>query len=54
MLRNRRRDAAMASDGLDAEERARRGKELGEEDVTDFENPYVSLHLMYRVEFTES
>lgn len=40
--RNKQRDAAMAVDGLTVEERAKRGKELGEQDYTDFENPYVS------------
>ncbi|KAK2033158.1 major facilitator superfamily transporter [Colletotrichum zoysiae] len=40
--RNKKRDADMAADGLTAEERARRGKEYGEQDYTDFENPYVS------------
>jgi len=28
--------------GVSEEERIKRGKELGEQDVTDFENPYVS------------
>lgn len=41
--RNKRRDAAMLSDGLSNEERIRRAKELGEEDVTDFEN----VHFRY-------
>ncbi|OLN97808.1 putative transporter C417.10-like protein 3 [Colletotrichum chlorophyti] len=38
--RNKKRDADMAGDGLTVEERARRGKEYGEADYTDFENPY--------------
>ncbi|TFK53036.1 MFS general substrate transporter [Heliocybe sulcata] len=40
VLRNRRRDKAMATDGLTEEQRSRLGKELGEKDTTDFENPY--------------
>jgi ACS family allantoate permease-like MFS transporter len=40
--RNKRKDAKIQDDGLSAEERVRRGKELGELDYTDFENPYVS------------
>ncbi|KAK2000731.1 major facilitator superfamily transporter [Colletotrichum falcatum] len=43
--RNRKRDAAMATDGLTAEERARRGKEYGEQDYTDFENPHFRYTL---------
>lgn len=42
VLRNRRRDKVMLGDGLTEEERTRRAKEMGEGDVTDFENPYVS------------
>ncbi|KAF6827492.1 major facilitator superfamily transporter [Colletotrichum plurivorum] len=41
--RNKKRDADMATDGLTEEERAKRGKEYGEADYTDFENPYVSI-----------
>lgn len=41
--RNRKRDAQMASDGLTTEERAQKGKEYGEADYTDFENPHVSF-----------
>lgn len=33
----------MERDGLTEEERIRRGKELGEADATDFENPHVSV-----------
>ncbi|KZT28235.1 MFS general substrate transporter [Neolentinus lepideus HHB14362 ss-1] len=40
ILRNRCRDRVMANDGLTAEQRVRLGKELGEKDATDFENPY--------------
>lgn len=43
VMRNRRRDKMMETDGLTEEERQRRGKELGEQDSTDFENPYVSI-----------
>ncbi|KAL1664346.1 major facilitator superfamily domain-containing protein [Schizophyllum commune] len=43
VLRNRRRDRAQATDGLTNEERERLGKINGEKDLTDFENPYVSL-----------
>ena len=32
----------MANDGLTVEEREKLGKEYGERDMTDFENPYVS------------
>jgi ACS family allantoate permease-like MFS transporter len=42
VIRNKRRDKAAESDGLTAEDRIRRGKELGEQDATDFENPHVS------------
>ena len=43
MMRNRRRERENESDGLSESERLRRGKELGEQDYTDFENPYVRL-----------
>ena len=43
VMRNRKRARAIQNDGLTEEERVRRGKELGELDYTDFENPYVSL-----------
>ena len=33
----------MANDGLTEEDRIKRGKELGEQDYTDFENPYVGI-----------
>lgn len=42
MRRNRLKDAALAKDGLTEEERIAKGKEYGESDTTDFENPYVS------------
>jgi ACS family allantoate permease-like MFS transporter len=44
--RNRRKDAKIQNDGLSVQERVRRGKELGELDYTDFENPYVSESLL--------
>ncbi|GKT71158.1 major facilitator superfamily transporter [Colletotrichum tofieldiae] len=43
--RNKKRDADMAVDGLTVEERAKRGKEFGEQDYTDFENPYFRYTL---------
>ncbi|KAK0212608.1 MFS general substrate transporter [Desarmillaria ectypa] len=42
LLRNRRRDKEMLSDGLTPEEREVQGKINGESDMTDFENPHVS------------
>ena len=42
VMRNRRRDRKMREEGINEEERIRRAKELGEQDYTDFENPYVS------------
>ncbi|KAK0471104.1 major facilitator superfamily domain-containing protein, partial [Armillaria novae-zelandiae] len=41
VLRNRRRDKAMLTDGLTEEEREIQGKINGESDMTDFENPHV-------------
>ncbi|KAH9897483.1 major facilitator superfamily transporter [Xylariomycetidae sp. FL2044] len=38
--RNRRRAAKLRADGIGEEERVRRAKEFGEQDYTDFENPY--------------
>ena len=43
LSRNKRREKEMANDGLTEEERARRAKELGESDATDFENRHVSF-----------
>ncbi|CAJ2502982.1 Uu.00g103760.m01.CDS01 [Anthostomella pinea] len=40
VLRNRRRNKQLASDGLSEEDRIVRAKQLGEQDYTDFENPY--------------
>ena len=42
VLRNKRRDKMMVDMGISEEERARRGREMGEQDCTDFENIYVS------------
>lgn len=41
-MRNRRREKNLREQGITEEERVERGKELGEQDCTDFENPYVS------------
>ncbi len=53
VLRNKRRDRKMreqrqeeGADPLTEEEMAARGKELGQQDYTDFENPYVSFPLL--------
>ncbi|KAI0109342.1 MFS general substrate transporter [Hypoxylon sp. NC0597] len=40
VMRNRRRDKQLREQGLTEEERVERGKQLGEQDYTDFENPY--------------
>ncbi|KAI1331666.1 MFS general substrate transporter [Xylariaceae sp. FL0255] len=40
VLRNRRRDKMLREQGLTAEDRIAKGRLLGEEDKTDFENPY--------------
>ncbi|KAJ9133808.1 Major facilitator superfamily transporter [Pleurostoma richardsiae] len=40
VFRNKRRDRMLREQGVSEEERIKRGKELGEQDVTDFENPY--------------
>jgi ACS family allantoate permease-like MFS transporter len=45
VLRNRRLDKVIATDGLTEEERALRAKKMGEEDKTDFENPYFRYTL---------
>lgn len=42
VLRNRRTLERLAQDGVSDEERIRRGQEMGQQDATDFENPYVS------------
>jgi ACS family allantoate permease-like MFS transporter len=39
--RNKRQDKMMQEQGITEEERIQRGKELGEQDVTDLKNPYV-------------
>jgi len=43
VLRNRRRDKLLREQGLTEEIRIAKAKMLGEQDYTDFENPYVSL-----------
>ncbi|KAI0880641.1 MFS general substrate transporter [Annulohypoxylon maeteangense] len=40
VTRNRRREKQLAEQGISEEERIERGKQLGEQDCTDFENPY--------------
>lgn len=42
MSRNRKTRRRLAAEGISEEERIARGKALGEKDMTDFENPYVS------------
>lgn len=43
--RNKKRDARLREEGLTEEDRIRKGKELGEQDYTDFENPYFRYTL---------
>lgn len=43
VFRNRRRQRKLAEDGISEEERVARAQELGEQDTTDFKNPYVSF-----------
>ncbi|OTB02783.1 hypothetical protein M426DRAFT_191565 [Hypoxylon sp. CI-4A] len=40
VMRNRRREKLLQGQGISEEERVLRGKQLGEQDYTDFENPY--------------
>lgn len=40
MRENRRRDRIVAESGLTKEEQMQKGEELGEQDVTDLQNPY--------------
>ena len=42
-MRNRRRDRKMREEGVSEADRIARGKELGQMDYTDIENPYVSF-----------
>lgn len=60
VVRNRKRRGNWAVEGLSEEERERRGRVLGQKDVTDFENPYVGnpvsisilhSHRSYRVSY---
>lgn len=48
VMRNRRRDKNLLEQGITEEERIERGQVLGDQDTTDFENPYVSDVLMSR------
>lgn len=45
VYRNRSTRKRLEDDGISEDERAARGKELGELDTTDMKNPYVSLPL---------
>ncbi|KAH9885664.1 MFS general substrate transporter [Xylariomycetidae sp. FL2044] len=45
VLRNRRRDKQQREEGLSEEDRIQRGQALGEQDCTDFENPYFRYTL---------
>lgn len=45
VMRNKRRDERMKELDISEEERIKSGKELGEQDCTDFENPFVSFNL---------
>ena len=47
MLRNRRRVKAALVDGLTQQERVMQGKNNGESDMTDFENPHVGLSSIF-------
>ncbi|KAI0155386.1 MFS general substrate transporter [Hypoxylon sp. FL1284] len=40
VMRNRRREKNLREQGISEEERVERGKQLGEQDCTDFKNPY--------------
>lgn len=42
VFRNKRRKRHLRDQGISEEDRVRLGKELGEKDTTDFQNPYVS------------
>lgn len=46
VFRNRRRQRRFEQEGISEEERVRRAQELGEQDTTDFKNPYVSVFLL--------
>ena len=45
VLRNRRRDRKQREEGLSEEDRIARGKELGQQDYTDFENQFFRYTL---------
>lgn len=42
VFRNKRREKQLREQGISEEDRVRLGKEFGEKDSTDFQNPYVS------------
>jgi MFS transporter, ACS family, allantoate permease len=42
VFRNKRREKQLREQGISEEERVSLGKEFGEKDITDFQNPYVS------------
>ena len=42
VFRNRRTEKMLREQGISEEERVKRGGKLGEQDLTDFQNPYVS------------
>lgn len=48
MRENRRRDRIVAESGLTKEEQMQKGEELGEQDVTDLQNPYFR-YTMWRL-----
>jgi hypothetical protein len=48
-MRNRRRDRELREQGITEEERVAKGKDLGEQDYTDFQNPYVSTCSLFRL-----
>lgn len=43
VFRNKRREKMLREQGISEEDRIRLGKEFGEKDSTDFQNPYVSV-----------
>ena len=54
MMRNRRRDRMMLEQGISEEERIKRGKEMGEQDCTDFQNVYVRVLLFLTSSFVSA
>lgn len=47
VMRNKRRAKRLEELGISEEERVERGKQLGEQDATDFENIYVSFIVQF-------